>query len=115
MGSSYRRFLKNAKEYNLFELEKYNELVEYLKANKNISRPRKLGLKLIAISDTHGYLALSKDRLNNFMENIPEYDLCVLLGDIHPYDLAQIVAVIPKEKILAVAGNHDTFELYDQF
>ena len=110
---NYNKFLRRARKSSPFELELYNEYSDYLKENKKQAQPRKLGLKLIAISDTHGHFAFSEGRLPAFLNNVPEYDLCILLGDIHPYDLKQIVEKIPKEKILAVRGNHDEFELYE--
>ena len=110
----YDKFIKKAKRFSPFELEKYNEYSDYLKENRKQAQPRKLGLKLIIISDTHGHFAFSEDRLPAFLCNVPEYDLCILLGDIHSYDLKQIVELIPKEKILAVRGNHDEFELYER-
>lgn len=110
---NYEKFMKKAKKFSPFELEKFNELADYLNENKKQAEQRKFGLKLIVISDTHGYLAFGEDRLPAFLETVPEYDLCILLGDIHPYDLKQIVAIIPKERILAIRGNHDTYELYE--
>ena len=111
---SYSSFIKRAKRFDPFELQKYDELVPYLKSIKKQAVPRKLGLKLIVISDTHGYFAFDKTRLPEYMSKIDEYDLCVLLGDIHRYDLEQIVEIIPKEKILALRGNHDSYELYER-
>ena len=110
---SYDNFLKSASKYSPFELEKYDELVPHLKACKAEAVYKKLGLKLIVISDTHGHFAFGRDRLFEFMKSVAEYDLCVLLGDIHVYDLEQIVEIIPKEKILALRGNHDSYDLYE--
>ena len=111
---NYDKFIKKAKKFSSFELERYNEYAQYLKENKKQAQTRKLGLKLIVISDTHGHFAFSEDRLPVFLDSVPEYDLCVLLGDIHPYDLKQIVEMIPKERILTIRGNHDEFELYER-
>ncbi len=111
---SYEKFIKKAKSFGSFELEKYDELIPYLKACKKQAQPKKHGLKLIVISDTHGHFAFGEDRLPTFLKNVPEYDLCILLGDIHPHDLAQIVGLIPKSKIIAIRGNHDSFDLYEK-
>ncbi len=111
---SYNKFMKKARKFDPFELEKYNEYSDCLKENKKQAQPKKLGLKLIVISDTHGHLAFSEDRFAAFMDTVTEYDLCILLGDIHPYDLKQILELVPKEKILALRGNHDEFELYER-
>lgn len=112
-GFCYKSFMKKAKRLGKFELQAYDELAAYLKASAKQVTPEKLGLKLIIISDTHGYFAFSEARLPAFLSRVPQYDLCILLGDIHPYDLKQIVSLIPKEKILAVRGNHDSYDLYE--
>ncbi len=111
---TYDKFIRKAKRFSPFELEKYDEYAEHLRANKKHAEHRKLGLKLIVISDTHGYFAFNGERLPAFMKNVPEYDLCILLGDIDRYDLEQILKIIPKERILAIRGNHDSFELYER-
>lgn len=114
-GFSYDRFMKKAKRFSPFELEEYNALADHLKENMTKAVFRKLGLKLIVISDTHGHFAFSEERLPAFLNRAGEYDLCILLGDIHPADMEQITELIPKEKILALRGNHDDFDLYENF
>lgn len=111
---NYGNFIKKAKKFSPFELEEYDNLIPHLKACKKEVQTKKPGLKLIAISDTHGYFAFGQDRLPTFLKGVAGYDLCVLLGDIHPYDLVQITELIPKNKILAIRGNHDSFDLYER-
>jgi len=110
---SYDRFIKKAEDFDAFELKKYEELAEYLKQNKKEIQPKKFGLKLIVISDTHGYLAFDRSRLPSFLDTAGEYDLCIILGDISQYDAEEIARFIPEEKILAVRGNHDSFDVYE--
>lgn len=107
------KFIKKAKKYDAFESKRYEELVEYL---KTVSRPVeqcRFDLKLIVISDTHGDLAFG-DRFKAFMESISVYDLCIILGDIYAYELDKICEIIPPEKIIALRGNHDKFDVYDK-
>ena len=111
---SYDKFIKKAARSNPFELGIYDEYVGYLRKNKSFADVKKLGLKLVVVSDTHGHFAFLEERFSDFMENVSEYDACVLLGDIHPYDLKEILKIVPKQKILAIRGNHDSFELYEK-
>lgn len=73
--------------------------------NKNIS--------LLIISDTHGNLALNKEIQTKI--NDINYDLCCILGDIHDCDYKIIIDKIPKEKIVAILGNHDRFSLLTEY
>lgn len=106
------RFIKKARKFDSFELQKYEQLVAHLKENGRQVEQRNLGLKMIVISDTHGDIAFHEDDFECFVRNIKEYDLCLLLGDLHPRDLEIILQYIPKHKMAAIKGNHDSFELY---
>lgn len=72
-------------------------------------KPLKKSIRLLVISDTHGDLALSKTLKNDIIDK--EFDLCCILGDIHDYDYRLILEYIPKNKIVALLGNHDRFDL----
>ena len=69
-------------------------------------------IKLLVISDTHGDLSLSKN-MQKKIKNV-DYDLCCVLGDIHDYDYKVIFRYIPKDKIVAILGNHDRFSLLSE-
>ena len=69
-------------------------------------------IKLLVISDTHGDLSLSKDMYKK-LKNV-DYDLCCILGDIPDYDYKVIFKYIPKDKIVAILGNHDRFGLLSE-
>lgn len=64
-GSKNKRiadaFLSKAKSFDEKEIRKYKELYEALRKNYKVIKPKKLGIKLIVISDTHGYLAFGKN------------------------------------------------------
>lgn len=68
---------------------------------------------LLVIADTHGDLALNKEMQKKITNQ--EYDVCCILGDIHDYDYKLILKHIPKEKIIAILGNHDRFSLLDEY
>lgn len=78
---------------------------EYSYCNK----VEKYGVKILFITDTHNCLSYD-DKMLEFLKNIKEYDVCILLGDHSANDLAEILNVIPKEKIYGVLGNHDSWE-----
>lgn len=108
------RFIKKARKFDDFELKKYEQIVPILTNNKNNVYNKELGLKLVVISDSHGYLAF-ENRIEEFMSNIKEYDLCIILGDIKYYEIEKILKIIPKEKIIAVRGNHDNLDIYERY
>jgi len=74
------KFLKKAEKFDPFEIGKYGELYDYLKKSPKTAAPKKLGLKLLVISDTHGYLAFGEHRLPAYLDTVGAFDLCVLLG-----------------------------------
>lgn len=110
----FKKFISNAKNFGQFEIAAFEELVQYYEKNSNSIVQKSFGLKLIVISDTHGDLAFD-NRFAKFMDQIPEYDLVIILGDIHCYELDKIVDIVPNEKIIALRGNHDKFEIYDKY
>lgn len=70
-------------------------------------------IKLLVISDTHGDLSLNT-KLQSFLKSIKEYDLCCILGDISDNDYEIILEVVPKNKIVALLGNHDRYGLIEE-
>lgn len=111
----HKKFLKKAREFTPTEIDTYRECLYFLLKNKAESTDKKFGLKLISITDTHGCLVFCEKLLTDILEKNPDYDLCVLLGDIHPKDMEVITTYIPREKIIGVVGNHDAYSLYDSF
>lgn len=109
-----RKFLKHAKECAPRESKYFETIVEYYTRKDKKIVERELGLKLIVISDTHGDLAFG-NRFEEFMLDKNDYDLCIILGDIYGYELDKILKIIPKDKIIALRGNHDSFEVYDEY
>lgn len=112
---NFGKFFKKAAKFDTFEIKKYDELFGHLKDNAQPVEFKKLGLKLLVISDTHGYFAFGENRLPNYLDTIGEFDLCVLLGDVHPAEMPLILDCIPREKIIALKGNHDSFSIYSDF
>lgn len=106
------RFMKRASKFDPFEIRKFEELYHNLFFRKVKASPRQFGLRLIVISDTHGALAFDKGRLPSFLDTVEAFDLCVLLGDIHPAEMPIILDCIPREKIIGILGNHDAFDVY---
>ena len=71
-------------------------------------------IKLLIISDTHGLLSYKEDYQEK-LKTINDYDLCCALGDISYSDYEIILKYIPKEKIVALLGNHDDFDVLKHF
>ena len=93
------------KKYNDNKLLKKYGKVEH--QNKHI--------KILCIADTHGYLKYDKMREKIEKHKDDNYDICCLLGDISYDDIEIILKYIPKEKIIAVLGNHDDFNILKHF
>jgi len=109
------RVLKKAVKWDPFEIQKYAPLYQHLQENAAKAVPGRFGIKLLIIADTHGYLAFDKSRFPAFLDSAGDFDLCILLGDIHPAEMPIILDCIPKENIIALKGNHDPFDLYERF
>lgn len=97
---------------NIFNLFKKNKEFDYEKIlfKEENANTIKNNIKLLVISDTHGYLYEDKT-LRNKLKSIKEYDLCCILGDIHDNDYKIILDIIDKNKIVALLGNHDRLSL----
>ena len=71
-------------------------------------------IKLLIIADTHGLLEYKEEEKKK-LKSINDYDLCCCLGDISYDDYEIILKYVPKEKIVALLGNHDDFEVLNHY
>ncbi len=99
------------KEENNKKVEDIDE--EKISYNCKIARTLEKDINLIVIADTHGSIHFHRELLTNLIDK--EYDLCCILGDVSDYDYEVILKCIPKEKIVALLGNHDRFELLEKY
>jgi len=111
--SYYEHFIKKAKKFNPFEVKAYDDFFVKITENVQPVIQKEFGLNLLLISDTHCELAFNKSKFFEFVEENQNYDICVLLGDIHPKEIEIILEVIPSQRIIAVTGNHDLFDQYN--
>jgi len=105
-------FSKFAGLFSVFNLKK-EEINYEEKLVKNYEKANQLNnsIKFLIIADTHGELQYNQILQNQLMNQ--EYDLCCALGDISYKDYEVILKYIPKEKLVALLGNHDSFDLLD--
>lgn len=108
-------FMKLAAKWDPIEVRGYEPLYHYLYDHQQKVTYRKFGLRLIVVSDTHGTLAFDKNRFPAFLDTVEGFDLCILLGDMHPLEMPIILDCIPTEKIIAIKGNHDAVDLFSRF
>ncbi len=113
--SYIKKYLKESAKWSPFEIGRYKLLYDEIIANSKTAEPRKLGIKLIVVSDTHGQLAFDRSRFLSFLKSVKEYDLCLILGDIYPEEIDVILEHIPRQKIIAIKGNHDSFDIYGKY
>lgn len=78
---------------------------------KKLYKHNSLNLSFLIICDIHYINELEKKRLKT-IQNTESFDACLLLGDI-PTDVVEIVSKNITKPIFAVAGNHDTLEIYN--
>ena len=105
----------------MFNFFKKNEINKGVKIDEN-KLYKKYGdcrtlsnhIKLLIITDTHDLLFLKKEEQEK-LKNIKDYDLCCTLGDISYKDYEIILKYIPKEKIVALLGNHDEFDVLEKY
>lgn len=103
----YYNQLMQKEDRNSFSFEaKYANQEEILYKICGQARPVTNRIKLIVITDTHN--ALNEEEFKTFMAHHPNYDACLLLGDFGYNDIPTILKYIPKDKIYALLGNHDT-------
>ena len=62
-------------------------------------------VKLLIITDTHN--TLHENELVDVINEHPNFDACLLLGDHSDADIRTVLNHIPKDKIYALLGNHD--------
>jgi len=67
-------------------------------------------LAVLFIADTHGDLGFHPE----WLDNLPHFDLCILLGDNNEYDIKTVLSKIDKEKVFGVMGNHDLNNQYER-
>lgn len=113
-GFSEARFLAKAAKFAPGQVEAYLHLMTHLQQTAPRVTPKTLGLKVIVIADTHGYLAFAPERLDGFLDGHRDFELCFVLGDVYPAELALIADRIGTDRILAVKGNHDDFSQYEK-
>lgn len=94
-----KRFLREAEKQEPQESKYFETIAEYYEKYAKKVTAKKLGLKLIVISDTHGDLAFGS-KFEQFFSEIDNYDLCIILGDIYGYELEKILKLVPKERLL---------------
>lgn len=114
MNQNLKAFLKKAKKLNPFDVKPYEEMVCLCEENAQKACIKTFGLRLVVISDTHGDLAFG-DVFLDFMKQVRRYDFVIILGDIYAEELMKITEIIPAERIVALRGNHDRFDVYDRF
>lgn len=85
-------------------------LKKYGRSNKF----KKYGLKILFIADTHNCLNSNSEVLQ-YIKNQLDYNYCILLGDHSGNDLAEILKVVPHDKICGILGNHDSWQKYEQY
>ena len=97
---------------NIFKKKNYEDklLKEFGKADKYENH----NLRILFIADTHNCLKDGNETLKYIQEQ-EEYDFCILLGDHSGSDIEEILKVIPINKICGILGNHDSWELYNQY
>jgi len=103
------RFFRNRFNSKKVKINEEKLLKEY-----GNCRMIKSHIKLLIISDTHGLLSYKEEYIGKLKE-IKDYDLCCCLGDISYSDFEEILKYVPKEKIVAILGNHDDFDVLNHF
>lgn len=69
-------------------------------------------LKILCIADTHGNIL--KTDMDFLKEKFDDIDVVICLGDIRKDEL-KIICSISKTDILAIKGNHDNRNQFDEF
>ena len=88
-----------------FQKKFYLQSSRLLKVFGNARETLLNNIKLIIITDTHN--TLDENVLINTINEHPDYDVCLLLGDHSDNDIKKVLNCIPKDKIYALLGNHD--------
>ena len=69
-------------------------------------------MKILLISDLHGYYNFSKEHQNLLNQ---DYDAYFLLGDTEWFTLKELLKYIPRNKLYGVLGNRDSWDLYEKY
>ena len=97
---------------NIEETNKYGFMKVYANQENTLykiygnARTLNGNINILVISDTHN--TLDEDVFKRFILSNNNYDICLLLGDFGYRDLPIILKYIPKNKIYALLGNHDS-------
>lgn len=100
------KFLKQRANNNYQKIDEEKLLKKY-----GSCRTLSSHIKLLIITDTHGFLSYERKEDVEKLEGIKDYDLCCCLGDITYSDYEVILKYVPIEKIVAILGNHDGFDV----
>jgi len=102
-----REYLTSNPKDNIYGFQKkfYMQSNRLLKVFGNARDVLPNKIKLIIITDTHN--TLDENKLVNIINEHPDFNVCLLLGDHSDNDIKRILNYIPKEKIYALLGNHD--------
>ena len=109
----FEKFYKKISKADDFDFKPYMDFEEELIEEYGRFKRWNSSMKLLVIADTHGGVA-EEDFAELIKEN-PSYDLCVMLGDHTSDDIEKILRYVPKDKIVGVLGNHDSFDLYEKY
>lgn len=107
------KFYKKLEKIDEFDFKPYMKLEEDLLEEYGKCKRWNTKLKLLVIADTHDGVA--EEDFAELVKEHPDYDICIMLGDHTAYDIEKILRYVPRERIIAVLGNHDSFELYEKF
>lgn len=88
-----------------FQEKFYMQSSRLLKVFGNARSALPNNIKLLIITDTHN--TLDENNLINTINEHPDYDVCLLLGDHSDNDIKKVLNHISKDKIYALLGNHD--------
>lgn len=97
---------------NIEETNKYGFMKVYANQENTLykiygnARTLNGNINILVISDTHN--TLDEAAFKRFILSNSNYDICLLLGDFGYRDLPIILKYIPKNKIYALLGNHDS-------
>lgn len=109
----FEKFYKKIAKADEFDFKPYMDFEEELIEEYGRAKRWNSHLRLLVIADTHGGVA--EEDFAELIKEGPSYDACIMLGDHTPDDIEKILRYVPKEKIIGVLGNHDSFELYKEY
>jgi len=112
-----KQFIERCRHEPVDNLEIYTEFVKMLQWPKKNTYPHKsafhkLGIRAIVFSDLHG--TLTRPKLESFLFEHANYDVCFILGDLSDEEFALILEYVPYWKVFGVPGNHDSISLFER-